>query len=563
MARERELLEVDVLFVGGGVASLSGALRLSQLIKEHNLKPDVPRLHDLMIAVIDKGIRAGAHGISGALMDPAPLRELVPDFVEKGAPLEAEVSKESFYILTKTGKIKSRIPLPPLNNHGNYVVSLTKLDHWLGEQVEKAGIDVFWGFAGVEVLYEDDGRVAGVRTGVKGVDAHGSKKPHYEPGADIRARVTVFAEGSRGSLTKGLIEHLALDEGKNPPSFEIGVKEVWQLPEPRVLPGEVIHTMGYPLDRHTFGGGFFYGMKDNMVAVGHLTSLDCSDPYINPHMELQKFKHHPFVAGLLKEGRLLQYGAKTIPVGGYYSIPKLTFPGGLIIGDAGNLFNGQTVKGVSMAMRSGMLAAETIFQGLLTGDLSEATLSAYPETLARTHEMKALRRARNFHQGMDRGALLGLPTVVAAYLCGGRLLKERLTSRPDHAHTAKVTERPGRASPAAHGSDAKYDRVLIFDKETDVYHSGTTHDHAQPSHLHIRDPLLCATTCAGSYDFPCVCFCPGGVYQVEIDEATGAKTLRVNFENCLHCKTCDVKDPLENIEWRPPEGEGGPKYTEM
>ena len=562
MSQERELLEVDVLFVGGGVSALSGALRLSQLVMEQSAKPDGPRLKDLMIAVIDKGVRAGAHGISGAIMDPAPLRELVPDFLEKGAPLEAEVTKESFYILTKTGKFPSPIPLPPLNNHGNYVVSLTKLDHWLAERVEKAGVDVFWGFAGVEVLY-DDGQVVGVRTGVKGVDASGHKKPHYEPGADIRARVTVFAEGSRGSLTKGLIEHLHLDEGRNPPAFEIGVKEVWQLPETRVQPGQIIHTMGYPLDWDTFGGGFVYGMKDNVVAVGHLTSLDYADPHIDPHRELQKFKLHPFITGLLQDAKLLQYGAKTIPVGGYFSIPKLTFPGGLIIGDAGNLFNGQTVKGVSMAMRSGMLAAETIFKGLLTGDLSEATLSAYPEALAKTREMKALRRARNFHQGMDRGAPLGLPTVIAAYLCGGRLLKERLGSRPDHTHMEKVTEGHGKGWRAARGSEIKYDRALTFDKEMGVYHSGTTHDHAQPCHLHIKDPQLCATTCAAAYDYPCVRFCPAGVYQVATDEATGAKSLTVSFENCLHCKTCDIKDPLENIEWTPPEGEGGPKYTEM
>ncbi len=326
MTEARDVMEVDVLFIGGGIASLSSALHLSNLIKAHNEKSDDKKLDEVTIAVLEKGFSIGAHGISGAVMAPGPLKELVPDFLEKGAPLEGEVKKESIYLLTKTGKIKSPIIPPPLNNHGNYVVSMAKLNQWLGGLVEDGGVDLFPEFAGVEVLYED-GKVIGVRTGDKGIDAAGNKKSNYEPGADLHARVTVFGEGSRGSLTKDLIAHFKLDAGKNPAGFEVGVKEVWQLPEARMQPGEVVHCMGYPLKSDTFGGGFIYGMKDNMVSVGQMTSLDYSDPFLDPHREFQKFKLHPMLSALLKDGKLIQYGAKTAPVGGISLYPSCLFRG--------------------------------------------------------------------------------------------------------------------------------------------------------------------------------------------------------------------------------------------
>jgi len=563
MTVERDVLDVDVLYVGGGIASLSSALHLLNLVKAHNAKPGVEKLSDLTIAVIDKGFAPGAHGISGAVMDPSPLRQLIPDFLEKGAPLEGEVKKESIYFLTKKGKIKAPVTPPPLNNHGNYVVSMSKLNQWMAGLVEENGADLFWGFPGVEVLY-DDGKVIGVRTGDKGIDAKGDKKPNYEPGADIHARVTVFGEGSRGSLTKDLIARFKLDEGRNPPAFEVGVKEVWELPETRLQPGEVIHTVGYPLKGDTFGGGFIYGMKDNMVSVGQLISLDYSDPFMDPHREFQKLKLHPMVAGLLSGGKLVQYGAKTVPVGGLYSIPKLAFPGGVIIGDGANLFNSQKIKGIDIAMRSGMLAASTIFEGLTNDDLSEARLAGYGKAVAESAEMKGLLKVRNFHQAMDKGLYRGMAKAAAQFFLGGKVIKNRLPAKPDHSHMKKIVDKYGTTTPSLElVGDISYDGKLTFDKETDVYYSGATHEEAQPCHLKVRDLEICYGKCAEYYNNPCSRFCPADVYEMTVDESTGKKTLKINFSNCVHCKTCDVKDPFENIQWVPPEGEGGPKYTVM
>jgi electron-transferring-flavoprotein dehydrogenase len=557
MTDERDVLELDVLFVGGGIASLTSAFHLAELIKAHNERPDGAKLEEVAIAVIDKGFAPGAHGISGAVMDPAPLRDLMPDFLEKGAPIEGEVKKESIYFLTEKGKIKSPITPPPLNNHGNYVVSMSKLDTWMAEQAEDSGVDIFWGFPGVEVLYEGD-KVIGVRTGDKGIDAAGEKKSNYEPGADIHARVTVFGEGSRGNLTKQLIARLKLDAGTNPPAFEVGVKEVWQLPETRLQPGEVIHTMGYPLKKDTFGGGFAYGMKDDMVAVGQLVSLDYSDPFLDPHNEFQRFKLHPLISGILKDGKIVQYGAKTAPVGGSFSVPKLTFAGGMIIGDGANLFNSQKIKGIDLAMRSGMLAARAVFDGLVADDLSEARLAGYQKALEESPEYKALRKVRNFHQAMTRGLYRGLATAGVQYLFKGRALADRLPAEPDHTHL-----KPVGATSSAAPAPMTFDGELTFDKETDVYHSGAIHEEAQPAHLKIKDFDICYGKCTEQFQNPCVRFCPADVYEMIVDEATGSRTLQINFSNCVHCKTCDVKDPFENIEWVPPEGEGGPKYTVM
>lgn len=563
MSEEREVMEVDVLFVGGGVASLASALHLTGLINDRREKGGAGSLDEVMIAVLEKGAYFGAHGISGAVIVPGPLAELVPDFLDKGAPIEGEVKKESIYLLTEKGKVKSPFVPPPLDNRGNLVISMSKINQWLAKLVEENGAYLFPGFAGVEILYED-GRVVGVRTGDKGVGPDGEKKPNYEPGADVRARVTVFGDGSRGNLTKELIAHFGLDRGKNPPAFEVGVKEVWELPELRVEPGEVIHTLGYPLRADTFGGGFIYGMKDNLVCVGHLTSLDYSDPYLDPHREFQRFKLHPFVRSLLEGGKLVQFGAKTAPVGGYFSVPRLSFPGGLLIGDAANLFNAQKIKGVDFAVRSGMLAAETIFRGLLDGDLSESRLAGYEKTMAQTKEMQDLRKVRNFHQAMTRGLYLGLLSSAAQFVLGGRVLRDRLPATPDHAHMKTVVERYSTTSPSAEAiRDLKYDGKLTFDKETDVYYSGTVHEEAQPSHLRIKDLAVCYGECAERYQNPCVRFCPASVYEMTTDESTGQKALKVNFSNCLHCKTCDIKDPFENIQWVPPEGGGGPKYTVM
>jgi len=564
---ERDIMEVDVLFVGGGVACLSGALHLVNLIKKHNESVDQAgegeKIDEIMIAILEKSAFVGSHSISGAVMDPIALKELVPDFIEKGAPVEGEIKKEEVCLLTRKGRIKSPITPPPLNNHGNYVVSLSKLTEWLSKLVEEKGIDIFPGFAGTEVLYEGD-RVIGVRTGDKGIDAEGNKKSNYEPGIDLHARVTVFGEGSRGSLSKTLIKKFDLDGGKNPQGYVVGVKEVWEVPEGRMEPGQVIHTMGYPLKSDTYGGGFIYGMKNNMISLGLMTGLDYADPLLDPHREFQKLKLHPFVAGLLKDGKLSQYGAKTAPVGGYFSIPELTFDGGLIVGDSASLFISQKIKGIHVAMKSGMLAAETIFQALMKNDFSQAVLGEYQKTLYESYVGKELYKVRNFHQAFQKGLWIALIKAGLQYILGGRIIKNRLPTEPDFVHLKKVVDVYGTDSPTDEQKGViKFDGERTFDKETDVYYSGTTHEEQQPAHLKILDLDICYTKCTEEYQNPCVSFCPANVYEIEINEETGNPNMKLNFSNCVHCKTCDVKDPYENIIWVPPEGGGGPKYSVM
>ncbi len=567
MEEEREIMEVDVLFVGGGIASLSGAFHLSNLIKEHNNKVEQEgkgeRFDEIMIALLEKGTDIGSHSISGAIMDPVALKELIPDFLEKGAPLEGEIKKEEVSLLTKKGRIKSPITPPPLNNHGNYIVSLSKVTNWLGNLVEENGVDIFPGFAGTEILYEGN-RVIGVRTGDKGIDPDGNKKANFEPGIDLHAKVTVFGEGTRGSLTKGLIKKLNLDKGKSPQTYVVGVKEVWEIPEERFEPGQVFHSMGYPLKTNTYGGGFIYGMKNNMVSIGLLTGLDCEDPFLDPHLEFQKFKLHPFVAEILKDSKLVQYGAKTAPVGGYFSIPKIAFDGGVIIGDSASLFISQKIKGIHIAMKSGMLAAETILEALLKNDFSSAQLERYQTSLYKSYIGKELYKIRNFHQAFQRGLWIGLIKTGFQYILGGRILKGRLPTEPDFVHQKKIIDFYGTTPPTDEQKGIiKFDGKKTFDKESDVYYSGTIHEEQQPAHLKIPDLNICYTKCREEYQNPCLSFCPANVYEMEIDEETGKPRMKLNFSNCVHCKTCDIKDPYENITWVTPEGGGGPKYTVM
>jgi len=558
-------MEVDVLFVGGGIACLSGAFHLSNLIRKHNEKVEQEgqgkKLDDITIALIEKGTDIGAHSISGAIMDPIALEELVPDFMDKEAPLDSEVTQEEVSLLTKKGRIRSPIIPPPLNNHGNYIISLSKLAHWLGGLVEENGIDIFPGFAATETLY-DGNAVIGVRTGDKGIGPDGERKPNFEPGIDLHAKITIFGEGSRGSLTKELIKKLGLDQGKNPQTYVCGVKEVWELPEERFECGRVFHSMGYPLKWNTYGGGFMYGMKNNMVSLGLLTGLDSEDPYLDAHLEFQKFKLHPYVFEIIKGGTLVQYGAKTAPVSGYFSVPKLAFDGGLIVGDSASLFISQKIKGIHVAMKSGMLAAETILDSLVRDDYSERQLENYQNTIFNSYIGKELRKVRNFHQGFRKGLLVGLIKAGFQYILGGRILKGRLSTEPDYVHRKKVVEYYGAASPTDEQRGVpKFDGKMTFDKESDVYYSGAIHEEQQPPHLKISDLNICYTTCREQYQNPCTRFCPANVYEMETDEETGKLTLKLNFSNCVHCKTCDIKDPFENITWVPPEGGGGPKYT--
>jgi electron-transferring-flavoprotein dehydrogenase len=561
---DREMLEVDVLFVGAGIASLSGALHLMNLIRGHNEKISArgngKPLEEISVAVLEKGAYVGAHNLSGAVVIPDALKALVPD-AEKSAPLEAEVTSEEVVLMTRDRALRSPMAPPFLKNHGAYVISLSRFTNWLGDLAEESGVDIFPGFPGTEVLY-DGKRVKGIRTGDKGVDEEGRPKGNFEPGIDLHAKVTVFGEGTRGSLAKTLISEHRLDTGKNAQTYVVGVKEVWEVPENRIEAGKVIHTAGYPLKQNTYGGGFVYGMKDNCVTVGLIIGLDYKDPAMDPHREFQKFKSHPYIAKLLRGGRLMQYGAKTAPVGGYFAIPELVVDGGMLIGDAANLFNSQKIKGVHIAQHSGMLAAETIFEALLADDFSKTRLAGYETKLYASDAGKELYRARNFHQAFHHGLYLGALRGGLQYLLGGRDWRKRLHAAPDSASLETVQAHYGIAEPTGEQmGDIKYDGQLTFDRETDTYHSGVSHEERQPCHLHIRDRQICVTTCWEAYRSPCTRFCPAKVYEIRIDERTADRKLVVNFTNCLHCKTCDVKDPFDNITWVPPEGEGGPKYT--
>jgi electron-transferring-flavoprotein dehydrogenase len=450
-----------------------------------------------------------------------------------------------------------------MNNHGNYVISLSRFTEWMGGLVEEAGVDIFPEFAGTEVLFDGD-RVIGVRTGDKGIDAEGNQKSNFEPGIDLHAKVTVFGDGSRGNLTKKMINHFNLDKGKNPQGFLVGVKEVWEVPEGRIEPGEVIHTAGYPHDNKTYGGSFIYGMRENHVTIGLTTGLEYEDPCKDPHREFQKLKTHPFIAKLLKDGKLIQYGAKTAPVGGYFAIPELVFDGGMIVGDAASLFITNKIKGIHAAMKSGILAAEAVFQGMLRDDFSAARLGSYPRALMESSVGKDLHRSRNWHQLMQRGLYIGTVLTPIQYFMGGRLLKDRLATEPDFTHLQSVAQYYGTDTPSDEQiGDMKYDGEMTFDKETDVYYSGATHEEQQPPHLKIRDLEICYNKCREEFHNPCVRFCPANVYEMNIDEETGKPKMILNFSNCVHCKTCDVKDPYENITWVPPEGGGGPKFSTL
>jgi electron-transferring-flavoprotein dehydrogenase len=556
MTIERETLEMDVLLVGAGPANLSCALHLSNLVAKHNEKAKASgakQLDEINIAVIEKAAEIGAHQLSGAVLDPISLRELIPDF-EKDAPFEAPVGDEKVYFLTEKGKIPAPILPPPLRNHGNYVISLNKFVRWLGDKCEAAGVNIFPEFPGWEMLYEGNA-VTGVRTGDKGIDKNGKPKGVFEPGVDIAAKVTVLGEGVRGSLTKQMVKHLKLDEGKDPQVYSIGVKELWEMPDDRFPAGSVIHTLGWPLDSHTFGGSWVYGMKDRILNIGLAVGLDYRDPRIDPHHEFQKFKTHPLFAELLKGGKMIRYGAKAMPVGGWYTIPKMTHNGVMIVGDSGATLNGERLKGIHTAIKSGMLAAETILEALLAEDYSDKILNSYEVKLKDSYIGKELYKSRNFHQAFDKGRNIGLMIAGISTVTGGRF-PSRIPIKAGHEHMEKTG-----ASGEDRYSDLKYDDKLTFAKLTDVYYSSTAHDEDQPCHLHVLDTNICIDQCTKEYGNPCQNFCPANVYEMVAEK--DSRKLHINFSNCVHCKTCDIMDPYQIIDWVPPEGGGGPNYRNM
>ena len=550
---EREILEIDVLFVGAGPASLSGAIHLDRLLKENGEEPS--------IAIIEKGAEVGAHSLSGAIVDPRALQELIPDYMDKGVPFESEVKEEHMYYLSLSRKFPFPFIPKSMSHHGCYVASLGKLTRWLGNICEEQGINIFCGFSGSELLYEDD-RVVGVRLGDRGIDKNGQPKPNYEAGGDIRAKVTVLGEGTHGNLTKELITKCHLRSGKNPQVWALGVKELWQMPPDTVPAGYVAHTMGFPLGHDIFGGGFIYGMKNDIWNVGIVVGLDYSDSNVDPHHELQSLKTHPWVRSLLDGGEMIAYGAKTLPEGGYFSIPKLTVGGAMLIGDSAGFLNGQRLKGIHLAMKSGMLAADVIRDALDNNRFDDEMLSSFETKVQESWIHDELWKVRNFHQGFDRGLLAGLFNAGLGLVTGGRAwgLFNRLQSKEDYLHLTKLNKT---AEGEYHDryNNLKFDGKYLFDKVTDVYHSATSHDEDQIPHLHVHDTDICITKCVEEFGNPCEKFCPADVYEIVTEENN--RRLQINFSNCVHCKTCDIMDPYQIINWVPPEGGGGPVWINL
>ena len=547
---ERETLETGVLIVGAGPAGLSCALRLVQLIRGH----PAPPLQTDSIYVLEKASEVGAHCLSGAVLDPRALRELIPDFEAQGAPLDSPVTSDRVFYFTSSGAWKLPLNPPFLRNHGNYVVSLNKLAKWLAQRVEGAGVNIFAGFSGMEVLFEGS-RVTGVGTEDKGLDKNGKPKSNFQPGTNLRAKVTVLAEGPRGSLAKQLISRLGLDCDREPQVYSLGIKELWEIPAGRIAAGEVIHTAGWPLASSQFGGGFIYALSETKLSIGLVSGLDYGDPRFDPHSAFQQWKTHPWLRRVLQGGQMLRYGAKTIPEGGYFSVPATATDGALLIGDSAGFLNSQRLKGIHLAMKTGMLAAETIFEALCAGDTSARSLGKFEGCWRASWVKNELWKVRNFHQGFEHGFWAGAIHGALQYVTGGRGWRARYPARAGHERMKQLSE-----TYTAPPEQPKTDGRLAFDKLTDVYHSGTHHEEDQPCHLKIADFDICNHRCTAEYGNPCQYFCPAAVYEMEEVPGGAGKRLKINASNCVHCKTCDIADPYQIITWVPPEGGGGPQY---
>ena len=551
MTTPRETIEADVVIVGAGPAGLACALRLAQLCMNSKRTEAAISINPENIYVLEKAAEIGGHSLSGAVIDPCSLAELIPNFLKAGAPLTA-VSKDSLHYFTSNRNFQFPIIPPFLRNRGNYVTSLNRLVKWLGHKSEQAGINLFAGFSATELLVED-GRVVGVRTDDKGIDRNGNPKSNFQSGCNLRAKVVVLAEGVRGSLTKQLINQFDLETGKNPQTYAIGVKELWEISPGRLKAGEVVHTTGWPLSNQQFGGGFIYGLSDNEVSLGLVAGLDYEDPRFDPQEALQQFKTHPFIQKLLKGGQMIRYGAKAIPEGGYFSLLPTASEGVLTIGDAAGFLNSRRLKGIHIAIKTGMLAAETIFKSLLVNDFSLTRLSEFEKRWRASWIHKELWKVRNYHQGFQGGLWQGILHAAFQTATGGRGLRKRYLSTSGHLRLKKLSK----ALPKK--PKLRADGKLTFDKLHDVYHSATTHVEDQPSHLRIADYDICNERCIREYGNPCQHFCPASVFEMEISPDESCQ-LKVNPSNCIHCKTCDIMDPYQIIDWVCPESGGGPRF---
>ncbi len=544
MTVERDSLEYDVVIVGSGPSGLAAGIRIRQLCEENG--------KDLSVCILEKASEVGAHILSGAVLQPTALNELIPDWKDKNAPLNTPVTSDRFVFLTK--KSAFRLPTPPqMNNHGNYIISLGNLCRWLAEQAEAIGVDIYPGYAASEVLYDGD-TVKGVATGDMGIGRDGQPTANYTPGAELHARYTLFAEGCRGSLTKTLLERFSLRDNVDPQTFGIGIKELWEIDEKKHKQGTVWHSIGWPLDRQTYGGSFLYHLEDNQVSIGFVVGLDYQNPYLSPFEEFQRFKHHPSVKSVLENGRRIAYGARALNEGGFQSIPKLTFPGGALIGDCAGFLNTPKIKGTHTSMKSGMIAAESAFEYLTSESSREQP--DYTEKLKQSWVWDELYRARNIRPAFQKGMWAGLMySGLDTYLFRGRA-PWTFHHHEDHASLKKAAESKQIEYP-------KPDGVISFDKNSSVFLSNTNHEENQPIHLTLADDRIPIDVNLKLYDAPEQRYCPAGVYEIIRDQADDEPRLMINAQNCVHCKTCDIKDITQNINWVVPEGGGGPNYPNM
>ena len=547
---QRESMQYDVVIVGGGPAGLSAAIRLKQLAAAKGA--------EIGVCVLEKGSEIGAHILSGAVMDPRAIDELIPDWKAQGAPLNVPVAEDRFLFLSESGATRTPNWMLPgcFQNHGNYVISLGNVTRWLGQQAEALGVEIFPGFAAAEVLYNEDGSVKGVATGDLGVSRTGEQTGNYQPGMELHAKYTLFAEGCRGHLGKQLEAKYALRKDADPQVYGLGLKELWEVKPENHQPGLVVHTAGWPLDADTYGGSFLYHLDDNLVAVGFVVGLGYTNPYLSPYEEFQRYKTHPAIRGFFAGGKRIAYGARAIAAGGIQSLPKLVFPGGALIGDDAGFLNASRIKGSHCAIKSGMLAAEAAFPALQAGRAGDE-LSAYPEAFERSWLFDELYRARNFKPWMSKGLYTGALMVgIDQIVFGG---KAPWTLHHDHADH-QTLKKKGEAQPIAY---PKPDGVLTFDRLTSVSFSNTNHGEDQPIHLTLKDAAVPVSVNLELYDAPEQRYCPAGVYEIVRDDGGANPRLQINAQNCVHCKTCDIKDPTQNIVWVTPEGGGGPNYPGM
>ncbi|MAJ59033.1 MAG: hypothetical protein CBC48_03025 [bacterium TMED88] len=560
---ERESMEVDVLFVGAGPANLAAAYHLMKSVETHNGNAEAEGKEPIeppVVLVIEKAAGVGDHQLSGAVINPIALRELMPDFVEQGFPTEYVTNDSQFMFFTRGPSIKSPVCPPMFQKNGYHVASLSNVAKWLGEKCEEMGVEIYPGFAAAQILTEGD-RVIGVRTGDMGVDRDGNPKPTFQPGMDIVANVTVLGEGVRGTLSKQLIDLFDM-HGLNEQSYKTGIKEIWRVKPENHQPGRVIHGSLFPDALHQMDGMWLYDMKDNLVSFGYVTSLTTEDPHNDPHLNAQRFKTIPFMRKLLEGGELVRYGAKCVPMGGLYSQPKLYCNGALLVGDAAGMLNPMKLAGVHMAIKTGMLAAETIVDALAKQDFSTKTLGDYTERYKNSWAYAEHMESRNWEGSIDVSPLfligLNMPFLMATK---GRGLVDKLKVHASHTAMKKLWELPPSKREKA---EFEFDGKLTFSKEHLVGFSGTAHESDQPHHLKVADPDVCSTICTRDYGNPCESFCPAAVYEmVEDPEQPGIKKLFIHHENCVHCKTCDIADPYQIITWTPPEGGEGPDYTQM